>query len=90
MRKNCDKCGSLIENGKCSCGIWVEKGQEPNFLKTLENAILAYDHYCEQLGTNEPVSGDHYTGYSIILFKGNFDDCKKVKNFIKDNIYKNE
>lgn len=22
MMKNCDMCGSKIENGKCDCGIW--------------------------------------------------------------------
>ncbi len=78
----CDKCGCWIINGQCSCSFWFRPGREPPFLKTLERAILSYDHACEQTGENEPLVGDHYSGTCIVLFKGTAEDAACVKQFI--------
>ncbi len=79
----CDKCQSSIIHSKCNCGYWYQKGQEPSFFKTLERAIMAYDHLWEQNSSSKPISGDHYSGNCIIPFKGNYDTCEKVKEFIE-------
>ncbi len=79
----CDKCKGEILNGKCDCGNWYDKENVPNFAKTIEKSIYAYDHMCEQSNNSSPFTGDHYSGNCIALFKGNFEDCQKVKEFIK-------
>lgn len=79
----CDKCSGKIINGKCPCGFWYEHDKAPNFAKTLERAIYAYDYMCEKNNDDSPFTGDHYSGNCIALFKGNYEDTQKVKNFIK-------
>lgn len=81
--KNCDQCGSEIIDNRCTCGQWYSSEQIPNFMKNIEQALLAYDHYCEQHNTEKPMSGAHYTGNCIILFKGDFAMSIKVKEFVK-------
>lgn len=79
----CDKCLSKIEDGKCSCGVWFQTKDQP-FSVTLERAIFAYDHLCEEYQTFTPFSGDHHTGNCIVLFKGDYDLTQKVVEFIKE------
>ena len=81
-REKCDKCHYPIINKQCACGFWYDKDSHPNIVKTFERAILAYDFMCDQSGDNAPITGDHYTGNCIALFKGTYEDCKKVKDFI--------
>jgi len=50
---------------------------------TLEKAIYAYDYICEEYQTFTPLSGDHYSGNCIVLFKGDNELCLKVKAFIE-------
>jgi len=78
MRKTCDKCKSKIVDGKCDCGVWYEKKEQPLFAENLERAMLAYN----ELGTFDPISGDHHSGSCIVLFKGKYEDCEEVKKFI--------
>lgn len=82
MSGECDKCHGKITNGTCSCGYWFDYQSAPNFVKTLERAIYAYDHMCEQSNDNSPFTGDHHTGNCIVLFKGNYKDTQLVKQFI--------
>lgn len=85
MINNCDKCGSLIYNGKCACGFWYEKDSKPELAKTFERAILAYDFMTEQYNDDSPFSGDHSSGNCFVFFKGDFQLCEKVKDFIREN-----
>ncbi len=78
--EKCDECNSIIENGKCSCSYWFEREKQPKVSKILENSILAYN----EMNIDFPLSGDHYTGSCIVLFKGDLELCKKVKKFIED------
>lgn len=82
MKEKCGKCKSSIIKGKCDCGWWWEKDEQPDALKTFERAILAYDHLREQDGTNSPLTMDHNTGNCMILFKGDYEMCVKVREFI--------
>lgn len=83
MHDVCGKCQGFIIDGRCDCGIWYNPGQEPAFLKTIERAVLAYDHLCEQMGKDDPLCGDHYSGNCFVFFKGNAQDVARVKEFIK-------
>lgn len=85
-RTHCDKCKSKIYNGKCSCGFWYQKDKQPEVLKTFERAIFAYDFHCEEHNNRLPLSMDHYTGNCAVYFKGNYEDCMKVKEFINSLI----
>lgn len=82
--KNCDKCKAPIVNGKCVCGFWYEKGEEPNIAKILERAILAYDYLSERHDDDTPLTGDHHTGNCLVIFKGDHADCMKVKKFLME------
>lgn len=87
MLDYCDKCQGAIEKGKCPCGSWYEKDNQPNFMQIMEKAIYAYDHMCEQYNDDRPFSGDHHTGNCVVYFKGDYDLCEKVKQFIIDQNY---
>lgn len=80
--KVCDKCNTPIIEGACRCGWWYSKDNQPEVLKTFERAILAYDHIQEQGGTDSPLTMDHNTGNCMILFRGDYEMCMKVKEFI--------
>lgn len=80
---HCDKCGSKINNGRCDCGQWVDDYTQVPFMKLLEQCIYGYDHECEQSGSNGPMSGDHHSGNCFVFFKGDYELCMKVKDFIK-------
>lgn len=82
--KECEKCGSKIVDGKCSCGDWYEKDKAPAFAQLVETTLLAYDFLCTTEKCDAPISGDHHNGSCIVLFKGDFDMCSKVKSFIKE------
>jgi len=81
-RINCDKCGSLIENGKCSCGLWYEDHEKPLFTKQCEVAMESFNELYKKGQIGNIMSGDHHSGTCIIMFKGDYDDCMVVKDFI--------
>ena len=78
--ENCDKCGSKIEDGKCSCGIWIEKNQDCALRDSFNNSI---EHY-NKLSYPNILGGDHYSGSCFVFFPGDFDKCEKVKEFIQN------
>jgi hypothetical protein len=84
-RTHCDKCLSLIQDGQCLCGVWVDNYKDVTIMSLLEKCIYFYDHHCEQHNDTTPMSGDHFTGNCYIFFKGDYEYCMKVKQFILDN-----
>jgi len=81
-RTHCDKCEGLISEGRCPCGFWFNT-KDQAFSVTMEKAIYAYDHMCEQYQTFIPFTGDHYSGNCVAFFKGDYELCLKVKAFIE-------
>ena len=83
--EKCDKCGSWIDgNGNCYCGTWSEDFRKQPFSLTMEKALLAYDQRREQENSCEPLSMDHFSGNCAVYFKGDYNLCMKVKQFILD------
>ena len=78
----CDKCGSKIIDGKCDCGTWFNSRYFPSFFKTFETTIEAYNFICDQKDDYSPLSGDHHSGTCIILFRGDYKKCMKVKDYV--------
>jgi hypothetical protein len=79
----CDKCLSEIIDNECSCGIWYKHSYTPDFVKLLERCILQYDSLLEQNKICDPLGMDHYSGISCVLFKGDYEMCHKVEEYIK-------
>lgn len=76
MQDKCDMCGSKIEDSKCDCGIWKSK-EERNaytFGDTLDEFHLMNQFL---LTADAP-----HLGCAMILFRGDYNDCEKVKKFI--------
>lgn len=77
--KNCDMCGSAIENGKCSCGTWIEKEDQSQEQLHMMKALEAF-HDMKQM----TFTGDMpHLGVSCVYFRGDYSDCKRVEQFIK-------
>ena len=74
--KNCDMCGSKIENGECSCGIWKsaeEMADDPMKLG------LEKFHDMKRF----TLTGDApHLGCAVVYFRGDYNDCDKVQKFI--------
>lgn len=80
--EHCDKCKGKIENGKCPCGVWYKTiADSPSDIQIFEKAILEFNMTGRKIS-----SGDHYTGTCFVFFKGDFDDCQVVNDFIERNI----
>jgi hypothetical protein len=74
--KNCDMCGFHIVDKKCDCGMWQDEEEAKNF--PLHKAIEHFHNM--RLFT---LSGDApHLGCAIILFRGDYGDCKQIKKFI--------
>jgi len=79
-RKKCDKCGSKIKDGICDCGIWYEPEEIPEYIRIFELAMTTYD----RMEISEPISSEKIvSGTCIVLFKGDYDMCEKVKKYIE-------
>jgi len=87
---NCDKCASKIIDSKCKCGYWYEADEAPDFSKLIERTVLAYDHMTKFLNSSEPLSADHDSGNCVIFFKGDYNFCVKVKEFITKEAQENQ
>lgn len=79
MIVQCDKCGSKIENGHCSCGEWFESEDVPQSVKNLEKVILDFNKSSKEIR-----SGDHHSGSCFVLFKGDWAKCMEVVEFIEN------
>ena len=76
MILNCDMCGTKIENGKCSCGTWqsAEEIQDCPIKKGIEKFHEMKTFF---------LTGDApHLGAAVVYFRGDYNDCKKVKKFI--------
>lgn len=76
MILNCDMCGGKIENERCKCGIWksAEGMQNDLFKKSLEqfNEMKKFT-----------LTGDApHLGSAFVFFRGDYNDCKKIEQFI--------
>jgi hypothetical protein len=76
MMENCDMCGTKIENNNCKCGIWQSKEEMDDcpFRKGLEkfNDMKQFTF-----------TGDSpHLGCAVVYFRGDYNDCKKVQDFI--------
>lgn len=73
---NCDMCGSKIQDGKCSCGIWTSKEEMEN--DVMKKAVEKF-HDMKKF----TLTGDApHLGCAVIFFRGDYNDCKKVEKFI--------
>jgi hypothetical protein len=74
--KNCDMCGSEIIKGKCDCGIWksAEEMKDCPFKKSIEQF--------HEMKTFVMTADSPHLGCATVFFRGNYNDCKKVKKFI--------
>lgn len=74
--KNCDMCGSEIINSKCDCGTWksAEEMKDCYFKKSLESF-----HEMKQFTFTGDVP---HLGCAVVFFRGDYNDCKKIKRFI--------
>lgn len=72
----CDMCGTLIESGKCSCGTW--KSAEEMKDDPMKKAIEMF-HGMKKF----TLTGDApHLGCAVIFFRGDYNDCKKIEEFI--------
>jgi len=74
----CDKCGSDILMGECSCGKWYGEANHPEHMKTLERAILDFNRSGKDIS-----SGDHHSGSCFVFFKGDYQKCMNVVKLIE-------
>ena len=76
--KNCDMCGTVIENNNCSCGIWVAKEETDNcpFKLGIEKF---HDLRRFTLTADAP-----HLGCAVVFFRGDYNDCKKIEKFIHE------
>lgn len=87
VKKNeviCDKCSSPLykigNQTKCACGVWGRSEQLG--VDALEDAILFYNEQCKKSGDYSPLTGDHNTGTCFVIWRGNYEMCQEVRDFI--------
>lgn len=74
--KICDMCGSKIENGRCSCGIWIsEEEMKDNPIK------MAIDSFDSMKKFTLTCDAPHL-GCAVVFFRGGYLECKEVEAFI--------
>lgn len=74
--KNCDMCGTEIINGKCDCGVWVSAEQMKDC--PIKKSIEKF-HEMKRFS----FTGDApHLGCAVVFFRGDYNDCKKVENFV--------
>ncbi len=78
IREKCDKCGSDVLMGECSCGAWFERDNEPEYVKNLQKALLHFHNSGKNIS-----SGDHPTGCCFVFFRGNYEKCTTVVKLIE-------
>jgi len=80
MRDNCDKCNGPIKDGECSCGIWYDNGDDlPLVLKLIKQSTSEF----EKLHVNLLGFDDVPSGTAGVFFRGDFEMCEKVKDYVK-------
>lgn len=69
-------CGSKIEDGKCSCGIWKSKEEMDSC--SMQKAIEQFHEMKKFTFTGDAP----HLGCAVVFFRGDYHDCKKVEKFI--------
>lgn len=78
-REKCDKCGSDILMGRCSCGYWFEQIKEMPIEAQRINQVLE-----DFIKSGKDIqSSDHHSGVCLVLFKGDYQKCMRVVDFIQ-------
>jgi hypothetical protein len=75
---NCDMCGSKVEDSKCNCGTWkiCEETHDLPMKKALEEF-----HEMKRF----TFTGDMpQLGCAVVFFRGDYNDCEKIKKFIHE------
>lgn len=76
MITKCDMCGSKIIENKCNCGIWVDAD-----IAEKDPYKLAIEKFHES--KQFTMTGDApHLGAAVVFFRGDYNDCKKVEQFI--------
>ena len=76
MINKCDMCGAAIEDGKCSCGTWAEKGELNDH--PFEIAIKYFHAMEKMVCTGEAP----HLGCAYVFFRGDYNDCEAIIEFI--------
>lgn len=76
MRNNCDMCGGKIIENQCNCGVWqtTEELKDCPVRKSIEHFK---EMKCFTLTADAP-----HLGCAVVFFRGDYNDCKKVQEFI--------
>lgn len=81
---SCDKCGSTIVDGFCDCGQWFEKEDQPLLLQQIQEILEEFAKDKEF----KIFSGDHHSGLSILIFRGDYNACMRVREYTENIIEK--
>lgn len=74
--KNCDMCGGEVVNSKCLCGFWQTADE------VRDHPIkLALEKFHEMKMFTHTSDMPHL-GCAAVLFRGDYNDCKKVEKLI--------
>lgn len=79
MKDKCDMCGSAIEQGKCSCGTWIDKDNMPKHMMDMKAGLLAF-HAMERFTHTCDIP---HLGVAVVYFRGDYHDCKTVESYVK-------
>lgn len=77
MKEKCDMCGSKIENGECECGTW--KSTEEMKGDHINAAMEQFHEMKRFIMTSDTP----HLGVAAVYFRGDYNDCLKVHDFIK-------
>lgn len=69
-------CGTAIEDGKCSCGMWQNPEETENnpFRTSLEEF-----HKLNQMTLSNEAP---HLGCCSVFFRGDYNDCEAIKTFV--------
>lgn len=76
MMTKCDMCGTKIENGECSCGTWTDPAQNAD--NPMRKALEQFNEMKQLTCTGDAP----HLGCAMVMFRGDYKDCKTVENFI--------
>lgn len=80
----CDKCHGKVIDGKCPCGVWLDTKDVSNFTRLIQTVLLGYDYLYDHNLIGSSFSSDHFSGNCMILFRGDYDLCMKVRDFLAE------
>lgn len=85
MKSVCDKCGKLIKDTQCECGLWFDKGDKrASSLNIYREALEAYKKHLENGMISSVISMD-LPPYNIcaLFFEGTVEEIEILKSALK-------